>query len=237
MVSTGRDELDEGALEDLPGLTPGRYVALRVSDTGTGMSPEITGRIFDPFFTTKPKGKGTGLGLAMAYGFMKQSGGGIHVDTEIGEGSTFHLRFPVTGPTVEASPRENAEPATEAGVVLLVEDDPAVREVTTRVLERGGFTVRAASDAQEAFAVLDAGDVIDLVLTDLSLPGANGRSVAAHALELAPDRPVLIMSGRGEGAAEAPDRGHLERVAYLQKPFTRDTLIEAVRAALAGGAG
>ena len=235
MVSTGRDELDEDALEDLPGLTPGRYVVLRVADTGTGMSPEITGRIFDPFFTTKPKGKGTGLGLAMAYGFMKQSGGGIHVDTEVGEGSTFHLRFPVAGPTVEASPGEKAEPAIETGVVLLVEGDPAVREVTRRVLERGGFAVRAASDAQQALEILDAGDVIDLVLTDLSLPGRNGHSVAARALDLAPDRPVLIMSARVEGAAESQNRGHLERVAYLEKPFTRDTLIEAVRSALAGG--
>lgn len=195
------------------------------------MSPETTGRIFDPFFTTKPKGKGTGLGLAMAYGFMKQSGGGIHVDTEIGKGSTFHLRFPITGLAVEA-PSEKTEPKIDTGVVLLVEADPAVREVTMRVLERGGFTVHAASDATQALEILAAGGVIDLVLTDLSLPGRNGQSVVASALELAPDRPVLIMSG-GEGAASD---GELSgRVAYLKKPFTRDTLIGAVRSALADG--
>ncbi len=228
-LSTGVDELDAAALENLPGLTPGRYAALRVTDTGTGMTPEVLGRVFDPFFTTKPKGRGTGLGLAMAYGFMKQSGGGIHANTRVSRGTTFHLRFPVS-PQRADDPRPEVG-ATDAGdfvtrVVLLVEDEPGVREVTRRVLERGGFAVLPAADAQEAIAFLAADQPIDLVLTDLSLPG-SGESVVYRTRELRPEVPIVIMSGQARGDGDMGDA-----TSYLQKPFTRDVLLQAVRAAL-----
>ncbi|MEX2467157.1 MAG: PAS domain S-box protein [Gemmatimonadota bacterium] len=228
-ISTAVEDLTVDDLDNLPGLTPGRYAVLRVADTGTGMSPETTRRIFDPFFTTKPTGKGTGLGLAMAYGFMKQSGGGIHVDTEVGKGATFHLRFPVMARKREAVIAEPDEPVT--GVVLLVEDDPSVRNVTERVLERGGFKVHATDSAQQALELLESGQPIDLVLTDLSLPGESGHVVARRAREHEPELPVLVMSGQLEdtaGDGEALPDG----TTYLQKPFTRDQLLEAVRAAL-----
>ncbi|MEX2472318.1 MAG: PAS domain S-box protein [Gemmatimonadota bacterium] len=248
-ISTDLEELDQEDLTDLPGLTSGRYAALRVADTGSGMSQETAARIFDPFFTTKPTGKGTGLGLAMAYGFMKQSGGGIHVETRLGEGSTFSLRFPLSPEPGEDVPAPGAAKASATGsrggshrpsapaMILVVDDEPGVRNVTRRVLERAGFQVVAAGDVGEAVAALDQEGPFDLVLTDLSLPDGDGKDVAGRTGERLPGVPVVLMSGYSERSEQDDLLQHSGISDYLSKPFTRDQLLDAVRSTLEGRSG
>lgn len=257
-ISTADERISLDDVVDLPGLTPGRYTRLSIADTGSGMSPETARRIFDPFFSTKPAGRGTGLGLAMAYGFMKQSGGGIHVDSREGHGSTFHLRFPVAGqleapsapgqaapqaanssPAPEVEPDSPNEPQSDAHAnaeapqptILVVDDEAGVRRVTKRVLDRGGFQVHAVEDAASALAALESDRPIDLLLTDVRLPGESGGLLAERARTLRPHLPIIVMSGFAGGsdgtAANLP-----EGVGYLAKPFTRAVLLDAIRAAL-----
>jgi len=242
-LATGEETLDEARVSSLPGLTAGRYALLRVSDTGTGMTPDTTAKIFDPFFTTKPRGRGTGLGLATAYGFMKQSGGGIHVDTEPDRGSTFHLRFPLGGSGTEyaevesvreegvADPTGGSDSVQSAPVVLIADDEPAVLQVTHRVLSRAGYAAVAVGSSAAALGALEPGRRVDLLLIDLDLPEAGGRAVAARARALWPGLPILVMSGHGDLSAEFED-APTGKVTYLRKPFTRDDLLEAVRSAL-----
>lgn len=248
-ISTDLEDLAQEDLIDLPGLTPGRYAVLRVADTGSGMSQETAARIFDPFFTTKPTGKGTGLGLAMAYGFMKQSGGGIHVETRLGEGSTFSLRFPLSRELGDDAPAgqapkasaagavEPSRPSNTLGTILVVDDEPGVRNVTRRVLERAGFEVAAAGDVEEAVAALDQRGPFDLVLTDLYLPGGNGKDVAGRARERLPGVPVVLMSGYSERSEQDELLQQAGITDYLSKPFTRDQLLDAVRSALEARSG
>lgn len=243
-LSTDLEQLTQEDLTELPGLTPGRYAALHVADTGSGMSQETAARIFDPFFTTKPTGKGTGLGLAMAYGFMKQSGGGIHVESRLGEGSTFSLRFPLsselegdvsTSGSAQASAAAREEPSPRSGTpetILVVDDEPGVRDVTRRVLERAGFAVVVAGDVEAATAALDQEGPFDLVLTDLSLPDGDGKEVAGLARGHLPGVPVLLMSGYSERSEQEELLQGSGITEYLSKPFTRDQLVDAVRSAL-----
>jgi two-component system, cell cycle sensor histidine kinase and response regulator CckA len=248
-LSTDLEELDQEDLDELPGLTPGRYAVLRVVDTGVGISQETTARIFDPFFTTKPTGKGTGLGLAMAYGFMKQSGGAIHVETRLGEGSTFSLRFPLfrelggdaaarDAPASPAAERHEASlPSSSPGTVLVVDDEPGVREVIRRVLDRAGFDVVVAADVEGAAAALDRRDPFALVLTDFSLPDGDGKDVAGLAVARLPGLPVLLMSGSSDHSEHEDLLEHTAITDYLSKPFTRDQLLDAVRSALEARSG
>ncbi len=248
-LSTNLEELAPEDLTELPGLTPGRYAVLRVADTGVGISQETTSRIFDPFFTTKPTGKGTGLGLAMAYGFMKQSGGGIHVETRLGEGSTFSLRFPLSrapGGDIEAPADPRAPEAVTAAAldapkapstILVVDDEPGVRAVTRRVLERAGFDVVVAGDVEEAATALEQEGPFDLVLTDLSLPDGDGKGVADLAGARLPAVPVLIMSGYSERSEQEELLQRSGITDYLSKPFTRDQLLDSVRSALEADSG
>ncbi|GAB4333417.1 MAG: hypothetical protein Kow0010_19800 [Dehalococcoidia bacterium] len=209
-------------------LDPGLYVRLRVSDTGEGMDDATLGRIWEPFFTTKPPGQGTGLGLPMVYGFVSQSGGAIDVHTAPGEGATFDIYLPRAR---RAGAQAAAPSAAPGGTILLVEDDESVRAIAAQALREEGYAVIEAASAVEALA-FDGKDV-DLVLTDVVMPGSDGpKLVADLAARLGPVR-VLFMSGhtRPEQQFVAPDGSPAP---VLRKPFTRAGLIRAVREALEG---
>ncbi len=229
-----------GATAAAAGLPPGEYVCLVVRDTGHGMTAEVRARIFEPFFTTKPQGKGTGLGLATVYGIVQQSGGSITVESEPARGSIFRLYFPrvavvretqssPTGGLAVVSP--TAGPAATA-TILLVEDDPAVRHLTTRVLERAGYTVRAAQDAYEALSLTDATcSGIDLVVSDVVMPGMGGRDLGQELRRRRANVRILFISGYLDldGSKLSLDR----RTRLLHKPFSPEALLDAVQSMLA----
>ncbi len=215
-------------------VAPGEYVALSVSDTGTGMPPEVVARAFDPFFTTKGVGKGTGLGLSMVYGFAKQSGGHVMIYSEVGIGTTVRLYLPRSTATSAAPETAAADRLPPAGgeAILIVEDDADMRALTAAQLERLGYRPLAATTAAEALDLLAAHPEIRLLLTDLTLPGGvNGRTLAERAVAAAPGLRVLYMSGYTENAVI--HQGRLDaHVRLLQKPFGIDDLARQVREAL-----
>jgi two-component system, cell cycle sensor histidine kinase and response regulator CckA len=216
-------------------VTPGPCVMLQVSDTGIGMDAEVQSHIFEPFFTTKPKGQGTGLGLATVYGIVKQSGGYIWLESEPGKGSKFKICLPrVEG--VEEETREIASPPRQAQgphTILLVEDEPSLRKLTRRTLAECGYTVSEAADALEAIEIARRSDPpIDLLLTDIVMPGMSGAELAAELSSRCPGMKVLFMSGYTEGAVAT--HGVLKPgVVVLRKPFSRDTLTGSVAKVLA----
>jgi len=231
---TLRIELRQQAPTD-PGAPPdGETVVLSISDTGTGMDPELLKRIFEPFFTTKEVGKGTGLGLSMVYGIVTQNGGQISVDSSLGRGSTFTITFPVTDLGHAAyhgsTPPRDRAPGT--GTVLLVEDDPSVRHITARILRRHGYVVVEAGRPSEARAVCETGDQIDLLLTDLVMPEMTGVKLAEELALARPGLRVLFMTGYAGAALNQPQSGLPSPEHVIQKPFTSDALLDRVRAAL-----
>jgi len=207
---------------------------LAVSDTGTGMTHEVQRRLFDPFFTTKDQGRGTGLGLSTVYGIVKQSGGEIYVYSEIGEGSTFKVYFPRIISSAEKRPDEVKPPELCHGTetVLLVEDDANLRLLIARVLGACGYTVLAASGGVEALAIADNPAIlIDAVITDVVMPGMNGRELVEKLVDSRPGMGSLLMSGYTDD--DVLRRGVLHgETAFLQKPFTPDQLARKVRAVL-----
>jgi CheY-like chemotaxis protein len=215
-------------------ILPGPYVALSVSDSGTGIPPEVRERIFEPFFTTKPRGKGTGLGLATSWGIVRQSGGAISLDSEVGRGTTFTLWLPV-----EIGTPENAEVKrvptplpTGSETVLLVEDEPAVRKVTARILRESGYHVLQAGDGIEALVVANAfPDHISLLLTDVVMPGMNGRELAELITASRPGIGVLYTSGYDD---DLLGQGIPIETQLLQKPVPPEVLVRRVRAAIDG---
>jgi nitrogen-specific signal transduction histidine kinase/CheY-like chemotaxis protein len=212
----------------------GEYVMLAVSDTGTGMTREVQQRLFDPFFTTKLQGQGTGLGLSTVYGIVKQSGGEIYVYSEIGEGSTFKVYFPRFVETGEHRIHELTSREVPRGseAILLVEDDSNLRYLVARVLRGCGYTMYVAASGVEALAI--AGDPtksIDAVITDVVMPGMNGRELVEKLVEARPGIGFLFMSGYTDD--DVLRRGVLHgETAFLQKPFTPDQLARKVRAVL-----
>ena len=218
-------------------VAPGRYVLLKVSDTGTGMDAEIKRHLFEPFFTTKERGKGTGLGLATVYGIVKQSGGFIWVDSEPGRGAAFRIYLPAVDEAARAtevseSPQPQDREALGSETILLVEDEDAVRAVARESLRRRGYAVLEATNAQAALEVSGrhAGR-IDLLLTDVVMPGLSGRDLADRLASVRPDTKVLYMSGYAD--ADIVQHGVLQPgLNYLQKPFTPDVLAHKVREVL-----
>jgi len=235
-VETGNKWLDAraAAARDLPA---GQYVTLCVSDTGVGMPPEVAGRAFDPFFTTKPLGEGTGLGLSMVYGFVRQSGGQARIYSEVNKGTMVCLYLPryFGEADAEDAEAEFAGPASaEHGeTVLVVDDEPSVRMLITEVLEELGFVSVEAEDGKLGLKILESGRRVDLLITDVGLPGGiNGRQLADAGLVLRPDLKILFITGYAENAVVGD--GHLKRgMQVLTKPFAMDELARRVREVLA----
>jgi PAS domain S-box-containing protein len=209
-------------------ILPGRYALLTVEDTGTGMDETTVSRIFEPFFTTKELGKGTGLGLSSVYGIVKQSGGHIWVDSEIGKGT----KFTVCLPEVAVQPEPSERPVTPTspagqGHVLVVEDQAEVRSLTCRILQAGGYSVTSAANGDEALRLAESCDVaIDLLLTDVVMPGMTGPELAARMRSGRPGLKVLFMSGYSDGGSMHGLTGAVRP--YLQKPFAPAQLTATV---------
>ena len=239
LIETGVVELDEHYPRQHPSARPGRHVVLVVTDTGGGMDPATRSRIFEPFFTTKEPGKGTGLGLSTVYGIVKQSGGHIWVYSEVGRGTTFKLYFPLhQGPMQASESTVRALPPSGAGAtILLVEDEASVRSTVRRLLERHEYRVLEATNGQDALALIIArhGEV-DLILSDMVMPGMGGAELATRVRAFAPTLPVLLMTGYTEEAlARNGDRPLDQEI--IEKPFTLHIVLEKVRTALARKAG
>ena len=238
VVSTENVSLDAPFTERELTIPPGRYATLRVADNGSGIDGEILSRVFEPFFTTKEQGKGTGLGLATVYGIVKQSEGYIRVVSAPGEGTTFSVYLPAAEgeePETEKDrpEAEDGDPAGE-GTILLVEDEEMVRELAIEIFQGAGYTVLDAPNGAAALAICDRHEgCIDLLVTDLVMPGMNGIELAGKVCDSRPGIPVLFMSGYAEDARER--LGDLdERRDFLQKPITPTKLSRKVREIFSG---
>ena len=236
-IETANTWLDEraGRERDLP---PGQYVSLSVSDTGAGMTPEVIARAFDPFFTTKPIGQGTGLGLSMVYGFARQSNGQVRIYSEVGQGTNVCVYLPRSG-RAESGAGElddliDAPRAEQGETVLVVDDEPTVRMLVTEVLEDLGYTAIEAMDGNAGLRVLQSDARIDLLVTDVGLPGGmNGRQVADAGRAIRPGLKVLFITGYAENAVVG--NGHLDPGMHvLTKPFAMETLARRIRELVSG---
>jgi signal transduction histidine kinase/CheY-like chemotaxis protein/streptogramin lyase len=230
-IGTANTVVQAGSLGPVAGTAPGEYVRLRVSDNGSGMDSETKSRVFDPFFTTKGQGKGTGLGLSTVFGVVKQSGGHIHVDSAPGEGAVFTILLPrLVGE--ETSPLPPTQPTGAEGgreTVLLVEDQRDVRRLAQSVLTRYGYRVVEASTGEEALRIYRQCErKVDLVISDVVMPGVGGVELAASLRELCPGLKILLVSGYADHPALGQVRDH-RGTAFLQKPFTPVALAEKVR--------
>ena len=235
-IETANKWLDQRAAGDRD-LPPGQYVSLCVTDTGTGMTPEVISRAFDPFFTTKPLGQGTGLGLSMIHGFARQSGGQVRIYSEIGQGTTMCLYFPRFVGELEAL--DASEIVGEAGeghgeTVLVIDDEDAIRMLIADVLEEAGYRVLSAPDGPTGLKILQSDVRIDLLVTDVGLPGGvNGRQVADAARTTRPDLKVLFVTGYAENAVVG--NGHLDPgMQVITKPFGMSALASRVRDIIEG---
>jgi two-component system cell cycle sensor histidine kinase/response regulator CckA len=214
------------------------YSALSIADTGTGIAPAILGKVFEPFFTTKEVGKGTGLGLSTVYGIVKQSGGYIFADSKVGDGTRFTIYLPVH--EVEevkkggrrAKKQEGENELWGTGTILLVEDEPMVRTVAERALTRHGYKVLTANNGEEALEIIDLGDEIALLISDVVMPLMDGPTMVREARKTRPELPILFMSGYAE--EQLRKSIDIDNVAFLPKPFSVQELAEAVRKVLSG---
>jgi two-component system, cell cycle sensor histidine kinase and response regulator CckA len=235
MLETANVSFDQDTVGRYPELKPGVYAMLAITDTGTGMSPEVKARVFEPFFSTKATGEGTGLGLSTCYGIIKQSGGHISVYSEPARGTTFKIYLPQFEPEVKPSPRlldsPDLPPGTET--ILLVEDDPALRELAATLLRRLGYTVLAAANGIEALRLKQQRDIghIDLLFTDVVMPHMSGKELADRVQVLYPHTRILFTSAYTENAVV--HQGVLNKgAALLQKPFTPSALAHKLREVL-----
>jgi PAS domain S-box-containing protein len=221
----------DGIDADTPALLPGDYIRIEVSDTGTGMSPEVAARAFDPFFTTKPIGQGTGLGLSMIYGFARQSNGHVLIDSKLGAGTSVKLYLPRHDGDAAMERVASAvadEVAATGETVLVVEDEPVVRGVIMEMLQDQGYRALEAVDGPSGLRILRLNKRIDLLVTDVGLPGMNGRQLADQARETRPDLKILFITGYAENVAIAD--GFLQPgMEMITKPFDLDNLSRRIR--------
>ncbi len=225
-IATANLQLDADYAKWHLSAKPGPYVALTVTDTGAGMTPEVQARVFEPFFTTKELGKGTGLGLATVDGVVAQSGGSIEVSSEVGKGTSFKVYFPradATKQDIEETEKPSPAARRHGGeTVLVVDDTEALRDLARRLLERQGYTVLVAANAEEARQVFERNASIDVLLTDVVMPGASGPELTKDLVERRPSLKVIYMSGYTEGAIQ---QGPIDRkISFLHKPFTAEAL-------------
>jgi two-component system, cell cycle sensor histidine kinase and response regulator CckA len=235
---TATADVDEAWARQHPPMASGRYVRLSIADTGVGMSPEIQARIFEPLFTTKPPGQGTGFGLATVYAIIKQSGGFIWVSSAPGRGSVFDIYLPALGTRADAVVDAGTKVPMPGGgeTILLVEDDGAVRRLARDVLTHAGYNVIDARDGDEALTVTHAHPMtIDLVVTDVVMPGLTGRELAMRLRAAFPDIRVLYTSGYTK--ATTMTAGIDASAPFLPKPFLPTDLLTKVRDVLTGAAG
>ncbi|HET6438558.1 MAG TPA: PAS domain S-box protein [Anaeromyxobacter sp.] len=236
VIETSNLQVRSASQVQEPSMPPGDYVCLRVRDTGVGMTPDIQECLFEPFFTTKEVGKGTGLGLATVYGIVKQSGGFIRVESQPGCGATFEICFPRSGDVATRNPTASqALSHTGSETILLVEDNAAVREVAVRALRSAGYSVRGAGSGLEALDLVERhGCDVQLLVTDVVMPGMDGRTLASALREKSPDLRVLFVSGYAQDTID--HRGVPgPAMSFLPKPFTPTVLLARVRAILDEG--
>jgi PAS domain S-box-containing protein len=231
-IETCNAHLDGRYAARLSDVSPGQYVCICVTDTGTGMPPDVAERAFDPFFTTKAIGQGTGLGLSMIYGFARQSGGQARIYSEQGRGTTIKLYLPRHHGEVEQEPAASGltqeHEAQRGEVVVVIDDEPVVRGLIVEVLAELGYRALDAEDGPSGLALLESTPRVDLLVTDLGLPGLNGRQVADAARERNPDLKVLFMTGYAENAAASS--GFLDRgMSMITKPFAMESLATRIR--------
>jgi PAS domain S-box-containing protein len=234
-IETANVRLDAAYAAANPEAAPGEYVMAAVTDTGTGMPPHVAERAFEPFFTTKETGKGSGLGLSMVYGFVKQSHGHVKIYSEPGHGTSIKIYLPRSGMAAEAPEAEAAQGALPRGTerVLLVEDNAGVREAAEKTLADLGYRVHATPDAAAAMALLERGEAVDLLFTDLVMPGAmNGRELAVAAVARRPGLKVLLTTGYAEAAVHNGN-GSALRAHFIGKPYRKADLARMLRKALA----
>ncbi len=233
-IDTGNLAIDDKAARER-GVPPGQYVQIRVTDTGTGMPPDVIKRAFDPFFTTKPPGQGTGLGLSMIYGFARQSGGAVHIESVLGQGTTMSIILPRHGGSEDAVPDQEAVPPQprpgHGTTVLVVDDEPTVRMLVIETLEEMGYATLQAADGRTALAMLSSPATIDVLITDLGLPGGmSGRDLAQAARQSRPALKLLMMTGYAENSAAIGEPA----IQTLLKPFTMESLMRRMAALGAG---
>ena len=236
-IETANAYLDDTYAAAQPDLRSGQYVAICITDTGTGMPPDVIERVFEPFFTTKPLGQGTGLGLSMVYGFAKQSEGHVRIYSEVGQGTTIRIYLPRYRGTAQEEPSEVSfaeVPRAEAGeTVLVVEDEPVIRNLIIEVLQDLGYRALEASDGPAGLKVLQSRQRIDLLVTDVGLPGINGRQLADAARETRPELKVLFITGYAENATLA--NGFLDPgMEIFTKPFAVEALATRIRSMIQG---
>jgi PAS domain S-box-containing protein len=229
-ISTSNVVLDGEFAQRHEGLAPGRYVALAVKDSGTGMSPEVLAHVFEPFFTTKGPGKGTGLGLATVYGIVKQSGGYVWIDTVLDEGTTVTTYLPVVDAPLDAdAPATALMPARGSETILLAEDDPALRLLIRRILQRAGYIVLESQDVGHAQAIAEShSSPINLLVSDIVMPTMNGPNLAQLLLAFQPSMKVLYISGFAPTVVPGLSATS-RRVSFLAKPFEPSALVNTVR--------
>ena len=233
-IETANAYLDEAYCRQNPEIEPGQFVMTAISDTGSGMAPDVVARVFDPFFTTKPAGKGTGLGLSQVYGFVKQSRGHIKIYSELGAGTTVKIYLPRFIGVASDIKRAAVEPVRTGArneIILVVEDDPLMRRLTTDALHELGYTVFDSENAINALAILDREPAVKLLFTDVVMPDINGKKLADEALRRHPNLKVLFTTGYTANAVV--HGGVLDAgVQFISKPFTLDQLAAKVRAVL-----
>jgi CheY-like chemotaxis protein len=235
-IETANRWLDDRAARERE-LPPGQYVSLCVTDTGSGMTPEVIAHAFDPFFTTKPLGQGTGLGLSMTYGFVRQSGGQVRIYSEIGKGTTLCIYLPRHFGEAETDEKVDPAPTVDAGAggqVLVIDDEIIIRMLIVEVLQEQGYAAIEASDGAEGLKILQSEARLDLLITDVGLPGGmNGRQLADAARATRPDLKVLFITGYAENAVIG--NGYLAPgMELLTKPFAMHALAVKIRDLLEG---
>jgi CheY-like chemotaxis protein len=237
VIETACAALEAGETEARTEAEPGDYTVICVTDTGMGMTPETLAKVFDPFFTTKPIGQGTGLGLSMVYGFAKQSRGHVRIESEVGHGTTVRLylpRFDQADAQRSAPISHNEMPQGDGETVLLVEDEPSVRLLLAEVLRELGYASVEAADAETALPLLTSGIRLDLMITDVGLPGLSGRQLADIAREHRPGLKVLFVTGYAEHAAKRADF-LAPGMEMVTKPFSLEAVAVTIREMIESG--